>query len=240
MPTDPSMTDYAGDPDEFPETFRLITGATRGYADRLTAALEALANRTAYNRARIFDPPLVPLFGAQQTNYATVAGSGPGAVVPRFSPWPVSFTTPAPADFGRGGWVQSDVTDEGGLWWWVPIPNDVRITMVAASIRGDDGPGTNPGFPDAADRPKLRLYRQALDGSDVEPLLALGDETASQVEYEAHHTIPLDPGTPFLTPLELSGEYLVIEFVGHKGANVAPNTLKLYGIEITAEPAPAP
>jgi hypothetical protein len=240
MPTtDPSMTDIAGDPDKFPETFRLISGATRGFADRLTAAYEALANRTAYNRARIANPPLVPLFGAQQTNYATVAGSGPGAVVPRFSPWPGSTVTPAPADFGRGGWIQSDVTDEGGLWWWVQVNSALRVTMVAASINGDDGPGTNPGLPGGGDRPRLRLYRQPTDGDDVEPLIDIAD--GSELLYEQHHTIPYNTSIPFDPPLSFAlGEYLVIEFVGHKGPNVANNTLKLYGIEITTEPVPAP
>lgn len=235
MPSDPSMTDYAGDPTKWPETFRLISNATRGFADRITAAMEALGDRTAYSRARLLTDPLpVPLNGAQQTDYTPVTGPLPR----RFIHWPIRPTIPL---FERGGWVQSDTTDGGGLWWWIPIRFGIKITNIVASLRGDDGPGTNPGFPDAADRPLMRIYRQPTGGADAVELLTLADETGDKTEYEAHHTIPLDPGTPFLDPLEFAaGEYLIIEFVGHKGANVAANTLKLYGIEITTEAIPAP
>jgi hypothetical protein len=224
------MTDYAGDPTKWPETFRLISNATRGFADRITAALEALGDRTAFNRARLLTDPLpVSLFGAQQ---ASLAG------VPRFTPWPISPPDPT---YERGGWHQTDVLGGGGLWWWIPIRFGVNVTMIAASLRGDDGTGSNPGFPAAPDRPLMRIYRQPTGGGDAEFLLLLADETTSQAQYEAHHTIPLDPGIPFEPPLELaSGEYLIIEFVGHKGANVGANTLKLYGIEITTEAIPAP
>jgi hypothetical protein len=220
-------TPEAGDPNQFNETFQIPDGNDLVIPTIFNPPITALANRTQWNRARLLDPPLVPLFGAQQTEYTATTGPVPK----RFTPWIIS---PGVGNFERGGWVQSDVTDGGGLWWWVKISPAVAVTMVAASIRGDDGPGANPGFPAAPDRPFMRLYRQSIDGSVAEPLTILADETASKAEYEAHHTLPQNPGLPFEVPLAfVDGEYLVIQFVGHKGANVAANTLKLYGIEIT-------
>lgn len=236
MPVDSSTVLYT--PTEtFHDEVYVPTDNTRSFSARYNVPVQAALDNAAWLKARVLDPPLAPLFGAQQADYATAAAGSPH--VPRFIPWPGPLvTSPPPADFGRAGWLQSDVTDGGGLWWFVPIRFALKITMVAASIMGDDGPGINPGFPVAPDRPLLRLYKQPIDGSDIDLKLTLADETSSQGEYEAHHTIPLDPGTPFVTPLSFSaGEYLLIQFVGHKGASVAPKTLKLYGIKIYWEPS---
>lgn len=219
-------TTEAGDPNQFNETFPIPDGNSLALPSEFNPAYQALANRTQWLRARLLDPPLVPLFGAQQSTL----GAG---LVERFSPW---ATGPVPG-FSyneRAGWLQTSVTDGGGLWWFVTISPKVVVTMVAASIDGSDGTGSNPGFPAADDRPRMRLYRQAIDGSAAVLVKTLADESADQTAYQQHHTIPEDPAILFDPPLAFAaGEHLVIEFVGHKGGLVAPGTLKLYGIKIT-------
>jgi hypothetical protein len=228
MSVDPTTVPIAGDPNLWPEESYLPTVATEVTPTTNNTPVTALYHRTAWQRARLLDSVLVPLFGCQQSSL-------PG--VPRFTAWPVS---PADPTYERGGWHQTDVTGAGGLTWYVSISPAVVVTMVAASIDGSDGSGANPGFPAAPDRPVMKLYRQPTDGSDAELLLTLADETASKAEYESHHTLPHNPAILFNPPLAFAaGEYLVIHFAGHKGANVVANTLKLYGIEITtALPSP--
>lgn len=230
MTIDPSMTDYAG-LDSFAETFRIPSDLTRGFSDRINAALKALADRTVFNRQRaLADPLLVPLFGAQQSKLSA-------GLVERFEPWATEPDPQALSYNQRAGWLQTDITDGGGLWWFVPISSATEVTMVAASIDGSDGPGSNPGFPAAPDRPVMRIYRQPVGGGAAVRLITLADESADQTEYQQHHTLPQDPGIEFSPALQFAaGEYMLIEFVGHKGANVAPGTLKLYGIEISRKP----
>lgn len=231
MTVDPTTTPYSGDPDAFAETSYLPTDATEGKAQTFNTPYQALFDRTAWLRKRALELQ-VSLFAAQQVDFAN-ASLAPPQFVQRFKPWPLS---PPVATFTRGGWLQTDTIDGGGLWWHIPIRSDVKITMIAASIRGSDGPGVNPGFPSASDRPFMRFYKQPVAGGEATPLLTVADETGSKAEYEDHHTIPLDPSVPFVTPFEfLAGETLVIEFVGHKGANVGDNTLKLYSVDITPD-----
>lgn len=230
MAIDSTTTPYSGDPDSYPEVSYLPTDATEGKAQTFNTPYQALFDRTAWLRDRLLlDPPLVPLFSGQQAPTALTSA-------PLFTPHRID---PAGADTKRGGWLQTLIqADGGGIWWHIPISPAVVVTMVAASINGDDGPGTNPGLPSAAQRPFMKLYRQPIDGSDASLLLTLADESAAA--YESHHTIPQNPGILFDPPLSFAAdEYLSIHFAGHYGANVAANTLKLYGIQITtALPAP--
>lgn len=211
-------TPYAGDPDLFPDTIPVPDGSDRNYASVFSAAYEGLANRTAWLRARLLDPILVPLFDGF-------------TVDPRFAP---------DATNNRWGWLQVAVDDTGTLLWHVQINPAVRITSIVASLDGDDGPGTNPGFPDPADRPLFRAYRQPTDGTAWTLLATAADESASKAAYEAHHTIVMDPGVvPGSWPAEFAeDEYLVLEFIGHKGAQVGASTLKLYGLQINVELVP--
>lgn len=220
MPADSSTVLYTPTETYHDEVY-VPTDNTRSFSARYNVPIQAALDNAEWLRARLLDPALVPLFGAQQSSL-------PG--VPRFTAWPVS---PADPTYERGGWHQTDVTGPGGLTWYVPVSPAVVVVMVAASINGDDGSGANPGFPAAADRPVMKLYRQPTDGSDAVLLKTLADESADKTEYETHHTLPQNPAILFDPPLAFAaGEYLIIHFAGHKGANVAANTLKLYGISI--------
>jgi hypothetical protein len=235
MPIDPTTVLYSPDDSAFHDQTYVPTDATRSFSARYNVPIQAALDNAAWLRARMVDPLPVPLFGAQQTDYASASS----LIIPaphRFAPWPAAPSDPPATIFERAGWLQFDASESGGLWWYIPIRMPTNITMVAASLNGSDGPGTNPGFPGAAERPKMRLYRQPVDGSARELLLTLSDETSSQGQYETHHTIPLNPAILFDPVLALSaGEYLIIEFAGHKGLNVDDNTLKLYGIKISTE-----
>jgi hypothetical protein len=222
-------TQTPGDPALYPESVPLYDDGDEQAIETVNIALEGLLDRTAWLRARATDPILVDLFAAKQS----VPGVGK---VERFEEW---ATQPSPPDSTteRAGWLQTDVTDGGGLWWFIQISSTVQVTTVTAYLDGSDGPGSNPGFPAPADRPLFRVYRQGTDGTASQRLATAADESASQSEYQQHHEIVMSPAPdPGIWPAEFAaGEYLVLEFVGHKGAQVAPGTLKLYGLKIETE-----
>jgi hypothetical protein len=219
MPVDPTTTPIAGDPDSWPEQSYLPSDATKSFSSRYNTPIEAVYDRTAWQRARLLDPILVPLFQGFPADGRFVVGQS----------------------FDRWGWEQAAVDEAGILLWHVQINPKVRVTQIVASLDGDDGGGSNPGFPAPADRPFFRAYRQPTDGTAWTLLATATDESASKAEYEAHHEIVMDPGAiPDIWPAEFAeGEYLVLELYGHKGPNVGASTLKVYGLQIDLELIPS-
>jgi len=215
MPIDPTTVPKQGDPNLWPETVYLPTDATRSFSSRLADVFEALLHRTAWQRARMADPPLVPLFSGQRLQ------------VPPW--WQPHF------DGDRIGWRLDAVAvgDTDVLLWHVQVPPTLEVASITASLNGDDGPGINPGpgFPVQDDRPKLQAWRQNATGAANKVLIGTGlDESVSKAAYESRHDIVITGGTDDFR--FTSNEYLVLAFYGHKGAWVAASTLMLYGITI--------
>jgi hypothetical protein len=211
MTIDPTTTPYSGDPNSYPETSYLPTDATRGKSQTFNVPYEALFDRTAYLRARLFDKRLLQLMQ--------------GLVISRFSP----AVNPA----SRIGWIQTDVADKGQIWWSAHFGAVVKLAYLGGSFRGNDGPGGgHVSVPAPADRPQFRIYAQNVDGSLPVLKVTLADESTTQPEYDAHHII----GGTIVTPIEFAAdEQVLIVFEGEQGANAVPNTSKLYGIEARFE-----
>jgi hypothetical protein len=201
------MTPYSGNDSTFHTQTFLPSDATRGYSDRYNLSIKVALDNAAWLRARLIDPDLLPLMQ--------------GLVIDRFSP----AVNPA----SRIGWIQTNVTDKGQIWWSAHFGAVVKLTYFGGSFRGNDGPGGGHiDVPDPADRPQFRIYAQNVDGSLPVLKVTLADESATQPEYDAHHII----GGTIVSPIEFAAdEQILIVFEGEQGANAVPNTSKLYGIE---------
>jgi len=130
-------------------------------------------------------------------------------------------------------WVQSDITDAGGLWFRVPPLYGVEITDVLARVHGDGGGvGTHGALP--ATMPAVTLFE--LDSTSgtgtVNNLGSQSDVSANVAAYETIHDITLT-GLNAVAGDESS--YLV-RLAGEAGANSLVNRLTMYRILLTLSP----
>lgn len=131
---------------------------------------------------------------------------------------------------GTPGWLQSDVTSEGALQWYVRIPVGMKVVAAYAHIKGDGGSGAHAALP--ATLPNLELYRVYPDPGTA-PLKEedWADTSALLATYDAYHTVGGTCSEVF------SGEMLEVIFRGEAGANAVNNCCKLYGINLELEKA---
>lgn len=215
MPTDSSMSDLAGDPDSWPETFRIPSDATRGYSDRVNQALAALADRTATNRDRALGQPLwLPMFsGMPATAEAPTA---------RFQ---ATMGLAGPPPTFRGGWLQTDVTDTGLILWETKVPKGAYLHGVYAYVIGE--PISVASLP--ATMPRVKLYKQPTDGSSHVLITEAIDPSPDAPSFRAFHTLGAAWGTA--TDL-LDEDLIIVEFRGMAGGGALANGLKLVAIKL--------
>ena len=218
MPTDPTMTDYAGNPDNWPETYRLLSDATRGYADRIDQALEALGDRTATDRARALGKPLwLPLFSGVTTSVAYP--------VNRFT---ATMGLAGPPPSFRAGWQQTDVTTTGAILWTTKVPVGSYLHGIVAYVKCE--PATVLSLPTTM--PRVRLHRQPTDGSDNSLIAEVIDSSPTFTAFNAYHPISFIWGTA--TVLD-DDDLVVVEYRGMQGGGAVNGALKLVAIKLVLD-----
>ncbi len=132
-------------------------------------------------------------------------------------------------------WVQTDVTDAGGIVWPVKIGIKGRITEVLAEIDGDAGPGGAHGAMPAT-TPTIQLVRieYSAAGSEVTAIGLTSDPAAGLAAYEAPHTF----GPTGLTEDIDENRSYYVKFTGEDGANKQVDSLLLADIRIKLEATP--
>jgi len=125
----------------------------------------------------------------------------------------------------RYGWLQADITDEGGLVWQIDIPATLKVTGVTAHVLGNDGGAGHGGvLPQSV--PSLRLIRQPLDGSDSSEI-ASADDPSTAPQYDLYHTIQLSGlGEQF------AADQCIVGISGEAGVGAVAECFKVIGVEV--------
>lgn len=138
--------------------------------------------------------------------------------------------------FGLGApdytWLQSSITDAGGLHFMLPPLFGVEITNVVARVHGDGaGTGTHAGLP--ATMPDVTLFELNSDdgaSGNVSSLGTQADVSANVAAYETLHDINLSG----LSTAAAGDDLIhVVRVRGEAGANSLVNRLVLYRIYLT-------
>ncbi len=227
---------YAGDDTLFADTIPvlddsdLVSPAAAAWA----AALEALADRTAFLEARIAGVakpgsatqiiiPFTPL------NVYGLSNEG-GGVGDRFQFASLS---------GVGiGWLQTDVTDSGTLSFDVgaALPKKCRITAIGVHLAC----ATHAADPVAggATLPQLVILEEDFGAkASAATLDTQNDTPASQAAYEAHHYVESDMGgTPYVWDVQ-NDKRLYAVLHGESGTNTQANKLLFKAVVVTIEEA---
>jgi len=137
--------------------------------------------------------------------------------------------------FGLGApnytWIQSNITDAGGIHFMIPPLFGVEITDVVARVHGDGaGTGTHAALPGTV--PEVALLELDTDDGGTGNVSTLGtqsDVSASKAAYETLHDITLTG----LNAVADDNLIHVVRFRGEAGANALVDRLVLYRIYLT-------
>jgi hypothetical protein len=122
-------------------------------------------------------------------------------------------------------WEQTNIADQGALWFPIPHIFGAEITGLVATLHGDGaGGGPHVGLP--ANVPELSLFGMESTTGVSTNHGTQADTSAGIGAYDAIHTITLTTAAQTFDNTEL----FYARFEGESGANSIANALELYTI----------
>lgn len=131
-------------------------------------------------------------------------------------------------------WQQDNITDQGGLWFYLAVPPGGRLMLVEALVDGNagSGGGAHGGSPPAT-LPDVTVWRVEDTGGVAHTKTQVASQTdAGGAGYDNLHRITATLGTP-----ETLGQNkaFLVRFRGEAGANSLANELALIDLRFRVE-----
>ncbi len=166
------MTDYAGDPENYPSTVRLLDDGENRNATTNAPQIEDLADRTAYLKEHGGDP--IPSMPVSTAVWRTLPDDA--RTIGDCALWIRNITH-----------TWTSATDDGNeLVWTFRPPKNATITEVYIDLIGGPGHSALPEHMPTARIDRCQFYA---DGTGLVQIWTLADAAATVEAYEALHHI---------------------------------------------------